>query len=273
MRQLSRAVKRENKAIGLVPTMGCLHDGHCSLIKKARAENDFIVLSVFVNPVQFGPAEDFAKYPRDFKHDRLLAEKEKADCIFYPQAKDMYPEGYKTFVAVEDLSRRLCGGSRPTHFRGVTTVATKLFNIVMPDTAYFGQKDAQQSIIVKKMAADLNMPVKIKILPTVRETDGLAMSSRNKYLSFQERTDAPVLYAALKEAQKLIKNGVDSADKIKKTIAERITAKKTARLEYVEIVDAENLKAVKKIEDKTLIAVACRFGKARLIDNVIIRKI
>lgn len=253
--------------------MGYLHDGHLSLIRKSRRENNFVVLSIFVNPTQFGPTEDFNKYPRDLKHDCLLAEREKTDCIFYPLAKDMYPKGYKTFVAVEDLSSLLCGKSRPAHFRGVTTVVTKLLNIIMPDTVYFGQKDAQQSIIIKRMIADLNMPVKIKILPTVRELDGLAMSSRNKYLLATERKDAPVLYSALKEAQSLIRNGLRDTGKIKKQIIKTITSKKTARLEYVEIVDAENLKPVEKIEDKTLIAVACSFGKVRLIDNVIIGKI
>lgn len=273
MQQVSLNLKREGKTIGLVPTMGYLHDGHLSLVRKARRENNFVVLSIFVNPTQFGPAEDFNKYPRNFKHDRRLAEKEKTDCIFYPLAKDMYAEGYKTFVTVEDLSSRLCGKSRPAHFSGVTTVVIKLFNIVMPNTAYFGQKDAQQSIIIKKMTTDLNIPVKIKILPTVREANGLAMSSRNKYLLAAERKDALVLYAALKEAQSLIKNGLLDTGKIKRQIVKTITTKKTARLEYVEIVDAENLKPVEKIEDKTLIAVACRFGKARLIDNIIIGKI
>lgn len=269
MRQLSQEIKKQDKTIGFVPTMGYLHDGHLALIKKARAENNFVVLSIFVNPAQFGPAEDFNNYPRDFKHDRILAEQEKIDCVFLPRAKDMYPDDYKTFVYVEDMSSCLCGKTRPTHFRGVTTAVTKLFNIVMPDTAYFGQKDAQQVIIIKKMTADLNLPVKIKILRTVREADGLAMSSRNKYLSPVERADAPVVYAALKEARNLIKKGSRAGEKIRKAVLDKLDTKKTARVEYVEIIDAENLKPVKKIEGKTLIAVACRFGRARLIDNII----
>jgi pantoate--beta-alanine ligase len=271
MQRLSLRLRKQGKTIGFVPTMGYLHQGHFSLIRKARAENDFLVISIFVNPLQFGPAEDFNRYPRDFKRDKKLAEKEKVNCIFHPAAKDMYSQNYKTFVYVEDLSLRLCGAFRPGHFKGVTTAVARLFNIVNPHIAYFGRKDAQQAIIIKKMSKDLNFPLKIKILPTVREKDGLAMSSRNKYLSAVERKEAPVLYAGLRNAVSLIKKGIRDADKVKAAVLKMIRTKKTARVEYVEIVDIETLQPVKKIKGEILIALACRFGRTRLIDNIVIK--
>ncbi|MFH1856689.1 MAG: pantoate--beta-alanine ligase [Candidatus Omnitrophota bacterium] len=270
MRGISCQLKCQNKTIGFVPTMGYLHKGHLSLVRKARSENDFVVLSIFVNPPQFGPTEDYNNYPRDFKRDKNLAEKEKVDCIFYPSTKNMYPEKYKTYVVVEELSGRLCGLYRQGHFKGVATIVSKLFNIVAPNTAYFGQKDAQQTVVIKQMAQDLNFPVKIKIVPTLREKDGLAMSSRNKYLSPVQREESVVLHDALKKAEQLVKKGITNAAKIKNLIKKMIEAKKTAKIEYVEIIDSQSLKPVKKIGAKTLIAVACYFGKARLIDNIIV---
>ncbi len=270
MQRLSRQLKKQNKKIGFVPTMGYLHPGHLSLIREARAENDFLVVSIFVNPTQFGPTEDFDKYPRDFKRDRNLASREKVDCIFYPRKEDVYFKDCRTFVYVEDLSDCLCGLSRSGHFKGVVTLISKLFNIVYPDVAYFGQKDAQQAIIIKRMTRDLNFSVKIKVLPTVREKGGLALSSRNKYLSPKERREARVLYASLKKAGNLFKKGIRDANRIKNIIFKMINNKKTARLEYVEIVNTKSLKPVKKIKSGTLIAIACRFGQVRLIDNIII---
>jgi pantoate--beta-alanine ligase len=270
MQALSQRLKRQNKTIGFVPTMGYFHEGHLSLMRKARMENDFLVVSIFVNPTQFGPKEDFSRYPRDLKHDKKLAKRENVDCIFYPKAEDIYPLGYKTHVYVEDLSQRLCGISRPHHFKGVTTIVAKLLNIVGPDVVYFGQKDAQQAIIIERMIKDLNFPLKIKVLPTVREKDGLAMSSRNKYLSPRERKEALVLSASLGKARSLLKKGERNPTRLKRAIARMINSKKTAKLEYIEIVDTNDLKPLKEIKGKVLIAIACRFGKARLIDNIMV---
>lgn len=270
MQCLSRRLKKQNKKIGFVPTMGYLHQGHLSLIRRARAENDFLVVSIFVNPTQFGPAEDFNRYPRDFRRDKKLAGREKVDCIFYPHQKDIYLKNCKTFVCVEDLSNRLCGLTRPDHFKGVVTIVAKLFNIVDPDVAYFGQKDAQQAIIIKRMTRDLNFPIKIKVLPTIREKDGLAMSSRNKYLSPQQRKEARILYGSLKKARSLSERGLRDVDRTRDVIFKMINSKKTARLEYIEIVSTKNLRPAKKIKSGTLIAIACHFGQARLIDNIII---
>jgi len=270
MQDFSRKVKRRGRSLGLVPTMGALHEGHLSLIRKARHDNDKVVVSIFVNPAQFGPAEDYRRYPRNLKHDADLCKKEGVDAIFYPDAKKMYPDDYKTFVSVQDLSELLCGKSRHGHFRGVATVVTKLFNIVEPDTAYFGQKDAQQSIIVRKIVRDLNIPVKIKVMPTVREKDGLALSSRNAYLNKQERKDASVLYQSLKLAELLTKGGLKATDRIISRISEVIQKKKTAKIDYIAIVDTENLKAQKKVSGSCLIALAVWIGRTRLIDNIII---
>ena len=212
-----------------------------------------------------------AKYPRDFNRDKKLARKEKVDCIFYPKVKDIYPKDYKSYVLVEDLGNSLCGLFRPGHFRGVTTIVTKLFNITLADTAYFGQKDAQQAIIIKRMTQDLNFPIKIKVLPTIREKDGLALSSRNKYLSAKQRKEALVLYESLKKARSLINKGERNSNKIKQIITSIITKKKEAKLEYIDIVDTKNLKSLKKIKGEVLIALACYFGKARLIDNIIVK--
>ncbi|MEW6100808.1 MAG: pantoate--beta-alanine ligase [Candidatus Omnitrophota bacterium] len=271
MRSIAKNLKSKGIRIGFVPTMGALHDGHLSLIEKARKENEIVVVSIFVNPAQFSPREDFKKYPRSLKMDLRLCKKEGVDFIFYPKAADMYPQGYKTFVSVETLSGYLCGKSRPGHFRGVTTVVLKLFNIVQPDIAYFGQKDTQQAIIIKKMVSDLNIPVKIKVMPIVREKGGLAMSSRNAYLNKPRRKDALVLYAALLLGRRLIKKGVSSASRIIKEMKELIKTKRNAKIDYICIVDPESLRPQERIKKGCLIALAVWIGKTRLIDNIIVR--
>lgn len=268
MAMLSKILKKDSKTIGFVPTMGYLHDGHLSLIKTAKKHTDVAVVSVFVNPKQFSPSEDLEKYPRDLKRDEEAARLAGADVLFNPSAEDMYPEGYATYVDVERLSSSLCGQARPGHFKGVATVVTKLFGIVKPDIAYFGQKDAQQSIIIKKMADDLNMDVDIKVLPTVRERDGLAMSSRNIYLSEKERKDALALSQALSKAESAVKSGERDASKIIKMMEGIIKEKPAARIDYIEAVDTKNLRPVDAISGETLIALAVFIGKTRLIDNV-----
>lgn len=270
MSLFSREAMLRGKTIGIVPTMGALHEGHLSLIRCARKENDIVVLSIFVNPIQFGPKEDLRKYSRDLKRDALLSKKEGVDIIFCPNTKEMYPDNYKTYVAVEGLSDKLCGKFRPGHFKGVVTVVIKLFNIVSPDIAYFGQKDAQQSIIIQKMVRNLNLWVKIKVIPTIREIDGLAMSSRNAYLSPLERKEAVVLYLALRLAKKLIKQGnKNSADIIRK-MKQMIEKKKAAKVQYIALVDLPGLKPKNIIKGNILIALAVWVGETRLIDNTII---
>jgi pantoate--beta-alanine ligase len=265
-----RLLKRKGKRIGFVPTMGYLHEGHLSLIRAARRDTGIVVVSIFVNPAQFGPGEDFDKYPRDIKRDERLARSAGADIIFYPSAAEIYPEGYRTYVEVEGITGRLCGNARPGHFKGVTTIVAKLFNAVRPDIAYFGQKDAQQAIVIKRMAKDLNMDIDIKVMPIVREADGLAMSSRNRYLSARERKDAAVLYESLMLARRLIKKGARDAGSIKREISRKIRSKKSARIEYVSLVDLKELKDVKRMNKGVLIALAVWIGKTRLIDNAII---
>ncbi len=269
MATLVKIHKKEGKSVGFVPTMGYLHEGHLSLVKTAKKHTDVVIMSIFVNPIQFGPGEDLAKYPRDLKHDEELAGSAGVDIIFYPSAKDMYPPGYCTYVNVEGLTDNLCGRSRPGHFRGVTTVVAKLFGIVKPDIAYFGQKDAQQAIIIKKMAEDLNTGVEIKVLPTVREVDGLAMSSRNMYLSASEREDASILYQSLEQAEYLIDKGERDAKKVIKAIETMIKEKTSSKIDYISIVDTKELKDVDTISGEVLIALAVFIGKTRLIDNII----
>ncbi|MBM3246737.1 MAG: pantoate--beta-alanine ligase, partial [Candidatus Omnitrophica bacterium] len=247
MQELAKGIRRKGRSIGFVPTMGALHQGHLSLIRKARRENDFVVASIFVNPAQFGPGEDFKRYPRVLRHDAYLCKGAGADVIFYPAAKDIYPDNYQTYVLVEDLSGVLCGKFRPGHFRGVATVVAKLFNIVQPDTAYFGQKDAQQAIIIRKMAQDLHIPLRIKVMPTAREKDGLAMSSRNAYLDKSQRRDAAVLYRALKLSRDLIRQGKRNSKEIIRRMRQLISQKKNCRVQYISIVDLENLKPVAEI--------------------------
>ncbi len=263
-------IRRLKRSIGFVPTMGALHAGHFSLIKQARIENDIVVVSIFVNPTQFGPGEDFKKYPRYFKSDIESCRKLGVDFVFLPDKIDMYPKGYSTFVNVEGLSNLLCGRSRPGHFRGVATVVAKLLNIIQPDSLYLGQKDAQQAIIVSRMVKDLNFPVKVKVLPTVRHEDGLALSSRNVFLNKNERNSAAVLFKALQLAEVLISGGQRDAARIKSRMKQLIEKNKQARIDYIAIVDPEQLIEVKKVKPGILIALAVKIGKTRLIDNTTI---
>ncbi len=267
MRQLSERVKIHNKSIGLVPTMGCLHNGHLSLVHKARKDCDIVVMSIFVNPMQFAPGEDLEKYPRDFDMDRRLAKRAGVDVIFYPDTKHIYAKGFFTFVSVENMDKIWEGKTRPAHFRGVCTIVGKLFNIVDPDIAYFGQKDAQQVAIIKRMVGDLYFNINIVIAPTVREKDGLAMSSRNKYLSSEERKAAQVLYRSLHEAEKMIKNGEKKSDNVLEHMRDVIKKEKLAHLDYVGIVNHEDFSSVSEISKTSLIIIACYIGKTRLIDN------
>lgn len=265
-----RKEQKNGKIIGFVPTMGYLHEGHLSLIRRAANENDMAIVSIFVNPTQFGPAEDFERYPRDLQRDVNLAQQAGANVIFAPDVAEMYPQGYKTYVEVQEITNTLCGASRPGHFRGVTTIVTKLFNIVRPDRAYFGQKDAQQAIVIQQMTKDLDMDVEIMVCPIVREKDGLAMSSRNVYLNPQEREQAVVLSESLALAKKLIIQGERDAFKIKAAIVDKITQKPLAKIDYVSIVDAQTLKDIHHITNRVLIALAVKFGATRLIDNIIV---
>lgn len=271
MKEVSKEARSEGKIIGLVPTMGYFHEGHLSLIREARKMSDVVVVSVFINPTQFGPKEDFAAYPRDVARDADLLTMENVDYLFLPKEEEMYPESYHTYVKVRDLSDQMCGVSRPVHFEGVTTVVNKLFHIVYPHFGFFGQKDAQQLIIIQRMVRDLNMDVEIVPLPIVRESDGLAMSSRNVLLSPSERSAATVLYRALEQAQKKISLGERKAKTILKEIRETIEAEPLARIDYVSATDMIELKDLKTLKGKCLIAVAAHFGTARLIDNIIIQ--
>lgn len=268
LRNTLSAAKRAGQRIGLVPTMGYFHEGHLSLIDYIRPHVDIIVVSLFVNPTQFGPNEDLERYPRDFKRDERLAAERGTDILFYPAVEAMYPQPFFTYVVTEKLSQVLCGKSRPVHFRGVTTVVAKLFNIVQPDVAVFGRKDAQQAIIIQRMTADLNFPIKILTAPIVREPDGLAMSSRNTYLSAVERKQAPVICQALQHARQMAAEGVISAKEIKAAVRKIIETATLAQIEYIEIVRELDLKPVEQIEPDTFLAVAVWFGKTRLIDNV-----
>lgn len=270
IRNCIRKARLEGKTVGFVPTMGALHKGHISLIRRARKENNFLVVSIFVNPVQFAKGEDFKQYPRDLKKDCSVCRGEGVDIVFAPESKEFYPAGYRTYVDVEELIEGLCGKTRPGHFRGVATVVTKLFNIVRPQRAYFGQKDAQQAAIIKRLAKDLNIPVEIKVLPTAREKDGLALSSRNLYLSKDEREGAAVLFQSLNLARGLVKKGVKDSGKIVSRMRQLINTKKSAKIDYISIVGSEDLKPVKRIKGKCLIALAVYFGRTRLIDNIIV---
>jgi pantoate--beta-alanine ligase len=261
------AARARGASIGFVPTMGALHEGHLALVRAARAENDLVVVSIFVNPTQFNAAEDLKKYPRDLARDLALAEGAGADLLFAPPAEEMYLPGASTWVDVEGLTAGLCGAARPGHFRGVCTVVTKLFNIVGPDRAYFGEKDAQQLAVITRMVRDLDMRVEIVRCPTVREPDGLAMSSRNVRLSPEARGQAPVLYKALTAARVAIENGERDAGRLKAGICATLAAAALATVDYVEIVDSETLEAVSIIDRPCLVALAVLFGGVRLIDN------
>jgi len=268
LREEIKRFKREGKIIGFVPTMGYFHEGHLSLMDIARKRSDVLVVSIFVNPIQFGPNEDYNRYPRDLKRDLKLAEERGVDIVFHPDNREMYQENFQTYVNVEKLTKGMCGKYRPGHFRGVTTVVAKLFNIVQPDIAVFGQKDVQQAIVIKRMVGDLNFPVEIVVGPVIREHDGLAMSSRNTYLNDEERKQAPMIYKALKVAREKVKMGNRDAAKLKEIIENTIATVPLARIEYVEIVDDENLEPVSEVKPGTLAAVAVWFGKTRLIDNI-----
>ncbi len=270
MRAARRAAQREGRTVGLVPTMGALHEGHLSLVRLAKAQCDLVVVSIFINPLQFGPNEDLARYPRDFDRDRELLEREGVDFIFAPQVEEMYPAGAVTYVTVEGLSDKLCGGSRPGHFRGVTTVVSKLFHIVEPDRAFFGQKDAAQSTIIRRMVRDLNIPVQVVIGPIVREPDGLAMSSRNAYLNASQRLSALVLHRSLVAVQERFDRGERKVQALIEAGKQVFAEDPSVRLDYFEIVDPETLDPVDHLFHGALVAVAAFVGKARLIDNMVL---
>lgn len=271
LRNALREAREQNQKIGFVPTMGYLHEGHMSLIKKAKEENEVVVVSVFVNPTQFAPHEDFEKYPRDIDRDYKMVIAAGADIVYHPKSEDIYRDGASTFVQVEgEMTMKLCGASRPSHFKGVTTVVNLLFNIVMPDQAYFGQKDAQQVIVLQKMVKDLHMNVKIVVCPIIREADGLAMSSRNVYLSEEERKQALILNQALQGAIDRYEQGETSGIFLRTFIRTIIKTQPLASIDYVEVLDATNLKDIEIIDRPALAAVAVKFGRTRLIDNVFI---
>jgi pantoate--beta-alanine ligase len=269
IRSLVKATRRGGKTIGLIPTMGALHIGHISLIEAAIKECDFVVVSIFVNPTQFVPGEDFEKYPRPLDADLEMCRKAGVDVVFTPTPEQMYPVENLTWVNVEKLTESLCGQFRPSHFRGVTTVCTKLFNIVAPDIAYFGQKDAQQAIVIKRMVADLNMPLEIVICPTIREPNGLAVSSRNKYLNEQQKKDATNIYKSLQKCRRMIDDGVKETTEIITEMRKILQQVPSIEIEYISIVDAETLRNINSIAGKVLAAVAVRIGPARLIDNIL----
>ena len=258
------------RPLGLVPTMGCLHEGHRALVRKARARNRTVVVSIFVNPAQFGPTEDLASYPRDFERDLELLRSERVDLVFAPLAEEVYPSGYSTYVDVEGVTARQEGARRPGHFRGVATVVAKLLAIVRPDKAYFGQKDGQQVVVIKRMNQDLNLGAEIVVVPTVREPDGLALSSRNIYLTEDERRAAPVLYRSLCHARELWTDGTRDADVLRREITDMIAGEPLAQIDYVSIADGEMLEEAAQANDGAMVSLAARFGKARLIDNVVL---
>jgi len=270
VRRLVKVTQSAGKKIGFVPTMGALHTGHLSLIEAARKDCDFVVVSIFVNPTQFGPSEDFKKYPRPIEADLKMCRKAGVDLVFVPAPKAMYPGENLTWVDVEKLSEPLCGKFRPGHFRGVATVCAKLFNIVLPDIAYFGQKDAQQAIVIKRMVADLNMPLKIVVCPTVREKNGLAMSSRNQYLTAQQKKDAAYIYKSLQKCRQMIRQGNTDAKKIIAEMRKVLKQIPSGKIQYVSIVDAESLQNIDKVAGKVLAAVTVKIGPTRLIDNILI---
>jgi pantoate--beta-alanine ligase len=271
MHSLSKLLRVSDKSIGFVPTMGALHEGHLSLIKRSKKENDITVVSIYVNPLQFGPNEDLQKYPRRRDKDLELLSSLEVDTVFIPDDKEMYGEDFTTFIYIGRIAKLLCGASRPGHFDGVATIVAKLFNIVAPDRAYFGQKDFQQSVVIKKMVRDLNYGIDIIVCPTVREDDGLAMSSRNTYLTDDEREAATALYRALKHGRNMIlKDKIDDAFVVRGKLETMLDAEPLLDLEYIEVVEPEGLKTITKIELPVLICLAATLGKARLIDNILI---
>jgi pantoate--beta-alanine ligase len=270
MRGYSGQQKLKGKRVAFVPTMGALHEGHLSLVRQARSAADVVVVSIFVNPTQFGPNEDLSRYPRPFEQDREWLEREGVDALFYPAVEEMYPAGAKTFVDVEELSERLDGGSRPGHFRGVATVVAKLFNAVEPDVAIFGQKDAAQHAVIRRMVRDLDVPVEIRIGEIVREVDGLALSSRNVYLDPEQRKQALVLQRALSEVKRQFREGKREADVLTGAARAVFKAEPAAKVDYIAIVDADELTPLTKARAGTLVAVAAWIGTTRLIDNVVL---
>jgi pantoate--beta-alanine ligase len=273
MASLTRKLRRENKTIGFVPTMGALHEGHLSLVKEARQMCDVVIVSIFVNPTQFNEKEDFQKYPRDLTSDAALLAEYQVDYIFAPDKEEIYGKDFSTFVTVEGLSEKLEGASRPGHFRGVATVVTILFNTIRPDFAFFGQKDAQQVAVIKRLTQDLGFDTEIVVLRTVREESGLAMSSRNARLSEEERQRAAVLHKALREAKRASKEGERNAGRLAEIVRQTIESVPLVALDYVAVVDAETLEPIEKVgENPALIAVAARFGRTRLIDNTILNR-
>ena len=259
------------KTIGFVPTMGFLHEGHLSLIRIARAKCDILIVSIFVNPTQFGQNEDLSSYPRDLARDEKLCQKERVDVIFNPTAEQMYQKPYRAYINLEEITETMCGASRPGHFRGVATVVGKLFNIVKPHLAVFGQKDFQQALVIKQMVRDLNFDVKILTGPIVREPDGLALSSRNKYLISEERKNALVLFNSLQLAQELVKRGIYNSGEVRRQLEQLINSVPGTAIDYIAIVNADTLKVVSEIKNNTLIALAVFVGKTRLIDNTVIK--
>jgi len=264
-----KAWKMDGCSIGFVPTMGYLHEGHQSLIRRSVTENDKTVVSIFVNPTQFGPSEDFEAYPRDLEADKALCENTGADLIFCPEAPEMYPEGFCSYVAVENLTKELCGKSRPTHFNGVSTVVNKLLNIITPDRAYFGQKDAQQLAVIRRMVRDLNMAAEIIGCEIIREKDGLAKSSRNTYLDSVQRIAATILSKSLVLAKSMMASGEKQTAVIIKALTDYICREPLAKIDYVEIVDSESMEKVDEVQGEVLVALAVYIGKTRLIDNIL----
>jgi pantoate--beta-alanine ligase len=270
IRSLVKAARDKGRTIGFVPTMGALHEGHVSLIEAAARKCDFVVVSIFVNPTQFGHCEDFEKYPRPLDDDLKICEKAGVDVVFVPSVNEMYPGKNLAWVDVEKLTESLCGLSRPGHFRGVTTVCSKLFNIVAPDFAFFGQKDAQQAIVIQQMVADLNMPLEIVVCPTVRQPDGLALSSRNQYLTDRQKKDAAYIYKSLQKTQQMIEEGITDTKTIIEQMRKILSRIPSIKIEYTSIVDARTLQNVDNVAAKTLIAVAVKIGTTRLIDNILV---
>lgn len=266
-----KALKSKGRVIGFVPTMGYLHEGHLSLVRESVKTTDCTVVSIFINPTQFGPKEDFKEYPRDLKRDSEILEEEGVDYLFVPETNQMYPKNYKTYVSVHDLEDKLCGCSRPEHFRGVCTIVLKLFNIVNPDISFFGQKDAQQAIILKRMVRDLDLDVKIQVLPIVREKDGLAISSRNFYLSPEQRQAALILSKSLRDAQKMIDNGERESERIVKRMRDMINSEHHVKIDYIEIVGPESLEPLSRIENGAFIALAVFIDNVRFIDNIFVQ--
>jgi pantoate--beta-alanine ligase len=267
-----RKVRNQDKDLtwGFIPTMGYLHDGHLSLVKRAQKENDRVAISIYVNPTQFAPKEDLDSYPRDLDRDLELLEAVGADLVFTPSDNLMYPAGFQTYVTVTEITRVLEGSARPTHFQGVTTIVTKLFNILQPNRAYFGQKDAQQAIVLKQMVSDLNFDINLIICPIIREVDGLAQSSRNKYLNTEQRMEANVLYQALLAAQSAYQSGERNGEKLRQIMRTKITTEAHANIDYISVADPETLIELDEIDDEALFSMAVFFGKTRLIDNVFV---